>query len=129
MEGWSRSRTGARTCLPIAEAAERLAPKDERSIQQVVRGKSSPRSALPIARVDAGCKNTPVEGEVSLDILLYGRDSMALRRVGVAFEQPPTAGVTLPGQVVPGSLTYREYNPMNAPCGHSGIIHPSRRNA
>ena len=77
MEGWSRSQTGARTCLPIAEAAERLARRDERSIQPRVRGKPSPRSALPIASVDAGCKNTPVDGEMCLDILLYGRDSMA----------------------------------------------------
>ena len=79
MEGWSRSRTGARTCLPIAEAAERLARRDERSIQRGMRGKPSPRSALPIASVDAGCKNTPVEGEVSLDILLYGRVSTSVQ--------------------------------------------------
>ena len=79
MEGWSRSRTGARTCLPIAEAAERLARKDERSTPDAWYG-LRPRNALPDARVDAGCKNTPVEGELFLDILLYGRDSMALRR-------------------------------------------------
>jgi hypothetical protein len=70
--------------LPIAEAAERLARKDGRSTPDAWYG-LHPRNALPDARVDAGCKNTPVEGEVSLDIPLYGRDSMALRRVCVEF--------------------------------------------
>jgi hypothetical protein len=73
MEGWSRSQTGALTCLPIAKTAERPARKDEPSTQEVTRGKPNPRNALPIASVDAGCKNTPVEGEVSLDIPLYGK--------------------------------------------------------
>jgi len=79
MEGWSRSRTGARTCLPIAEAAERLARKDERSTPGAWYG-LRPRNALPDARVDAGCKNGPVEGRVPLDILLYGRASTSVQR-------------------------------------------------
>ena len=78
MEGWSRSQTGALTCLPIAKTAERPARKDEPSTQEVTRGKPNPRNALPIASVDAGCKNTPVEGEVSLDIPLYGSESESL---------------------------------------------------
>ena len=79
MEGWSRSRTGARTGLPIAEAAERFAGKDERSTPDPWYGRR-PRNALLNARVDAGSKNGPVEGRVPLDILLYGRVSMGLRR-------------------------------------------------
>ena len=72
MEGWSRFQTGARTCLPIAKAAERPARENERSTQKTW-GRLSPRNALPNAGVDAGCKNAPVKGEVSLDTFLYGR--------------------------------------------------------
>jgi hypothetical protein len=79
MEGWSRSRTEARTCLPIDEAAERLARKDERSTQDAW-CELHPRNALPDARVDAGYKNRPVEGGVPLDILLDEGVSMGLRR-------------------------------------------------
>jgi len=73
MEGWSRSQTGAHTCLPIAKAAERPTREDERSTQEVMRGRRNSNSALPIARVNAGSKCIPVEGEVPLDLLLYGR--------------------------------------------------------
>ncbi len=76
MEGWSRSQTGARNCLPFAKAAERPTREDERSTQKT-RGRLSPRNALPNAGVDAGC-NTSVEGEVSLDTLLHGRKSYPL---------------------------------------------------
>jgi hypothetical protein len=78
MEGWSRSQTGALNCLPIAKVAERPTREHDRSTRQLTRGNSNPRSALPIAKVDAGCKNTPVDGEVFLDTLLYGSDSRRL---------------------------------------------------
>jgi len=72
MEGWSRFQTGAHTCLPIAKAAERQTREDERSTQGTW-CRLSPPNALPNARVDAGSKKNPVDGEVSLDTLLYGR--------------------------------------------------------
>ena len=74
MEGWSRSRTGELTCLPIAEAAVSPAREDKRSKRETPRETLSPRNALPNARVDAGCKNATAKGEVLLDILLYGRE-------------------------------------------------------
>jgi len=73
MEGWSRSRTGARTCLPIATVAESPARENERSIQRMW-GRCLTRNALPNARVDAGVKSIPVNGEVCLDSSLYGRN-------------------------------------------------------
>jgi hypothetical protein len=73
MEGWSRSRAGALTCLPIAKAAEPHAREDKRSKQEPTRRRLNLRNALPNARVDAGCKNATAKGEVFLDTLLYGR--------------------------------------------------------
>ena len=72
MEGWSRSQTGARTCLSIATAADLSTREDERPTQQTW-SRLSPRNALPNAGVDAGIKIAPASGEVSLDSSLYGR--------------------------------------------------------
>ena len=89
MEGWSPLDSGGRVhCLPIAEAAERPPTLDVESrggspddpvakLRRPERTQTNvaEQEALPSAGVDAGCKNEPVNGEVSLDILLYGRRS------------------------------------------------------
>jgi hypothetical protein len=90
MEGWSPLEDGGQTCLRIAEAAERqptLAdestgglPDDptaklrqpERTLTNASQGQ-----ALPDVKVDAEHKIVSVTGEVSLDVLLYGKNDKA----------------------------------------------------
>ena len=90
MEGWSPLEGGGQTCLQLAEAAERPPTLADEStgglpddlavkLRQPERKqtKASQGQALPDARVDAGRKTVPVTGEVSLDVLLYGKQDKA----------------------------------------------------
>ena len=95
MEGWSPLEGGGQTCLRIAEAAERqptladdsaggLPDDPAATLRQPERTQTEPSEgqALPDARVDAGRKTVPVKGEVSLDVLLYGKQDNARLRPG-----------------------------------------------
>jgi hypothetical protein len=86
MEGWFPFEHGEQTCLRIAEAAERNTDLDDglqggmlgdpaaRLLKmERTRNNAAQSNALPNAGVDAGRKTEPVIGEVSLDILLYGK--------------------------------------------------------
>ena len=90
MEGWFPFRRGEQTCLRIAEAAERdtelnnesqgALPSDPAAklLQpQLAQSNTAQREALLNAGVDAGRKTVPVNGEVSLDIPLHGRQNKA----------------------------------------------------
>ena len=86
MEGWSLLEGGGQTCLRIAEAAERqptladdlaggLPDDPAATLRRPERKQTSDSEghALPDGKVDAGRKTVPVTGEVSLDVLLYGK--------------------------------------------------------
>jgi hypothetical protein len=90
MEGWSPLEGGGQTCLQLAEAAERppkladesaggLPDDPTATLRQPERTQTeaSEGQALPDAKVDAGRKTVPVTGEVSLDVLLYGKKNKA----------------------------------------------------
>jgi hypothetical protein len=90
MEGWFPRNSGERTCLRIAEAAERSSELDGRITGHLPtdppaglpqtrdeQGQTSERRALPSAGIDAGRKIVAVTGELSLDILLHGRKNKA----------------------------------------------------
>jgi len=87
MEGWFPSECGDQTRLRIADAAERHPELDDESQgelsgdptarlpqPELTRTHAAHRKAPPNAGVDAGRKPVPVTREVSLDILLHGRN-------------------------------------------------------
>ena len=87
MEGWFPFECGEHVCLRIADAADRHPELDDESqgglpgdpaarlLQpELTQCTVSERQILPNAGVDAGRKSVPVTGEVSLDILLHGRN-------------------------------------------------------
>jgi hypothetical protein len=86
MEGWFPRECGEPCCLQFAEVVERRTMRNERSRRATPDEPSvrlclltMARSAVPLCTspvkrgVDAGCKVIPAQGEVSLDIPLYGR--------------------------------------------------------
>jgi len=109
MEGWFPFEHGEHVCLRIADAAERDPEFDDESqgalpsdpAARLRQPELTPHNAtqfqpLPNAGVDAGRKTVPVTGEVSLDILLYGRKNkrrfLHSPKYGVSIQLP----VTLP---------------------------------
>lgn len=70
MEGWSLLESRGQNYLIIAKTADRSMQPDK---LEPIQGKAFEQLVVPRAGGNAGYKELPVTGEVSLDILLYGK--------------------------------------------------------
>ena len=70
MEGWSLLESRGQNYLIIAKTADRSMQPDK---LEPIQGKAFEQQVVPRAGGNAGYKELPVTGEVSLDILLYGK--------------------------------------------------------
>jgi hypothetical protein len=70
MEGWSLLESRGQKHLIIAKTADRSMQPDK---LEPIQGKALEQQVVPKAGGNAGYKEWPVTGVVSLDILLYGK--------------------------------------------------------